>query len=55
MVADSSLKPSVALLVHPSGTTHSIVDCHELTGSHKWCQRKQAWLFKALYAIGMSG
>ena len=31
-VADSSLTLSVALLVHPRGTTHSIVDCHELKG-----------------------
>ena len=34
----SSLTPSVALVVHPSGTTHSIVDCHEFTGSQKLCQ-----------------
>ena len=33
MVADSSLTPSVALLVRPRGTTHSIVDCREFTGS----------------------
>ena len=32
-VADSSFTPSVALLVHPRGTTHSIVTCHEFTGS----------------------
>ena len=32
MVADSSLIPRVALLVCPRGTTHSIVDCHELQG-----------------------
>ena len=31
-VADSSLIPSVSLLVLPRGTTHSIVDCHEFTG-----------------------
>ena len=31
-VADGSLIPSVALLVRPRGTTHSIVDCHELQG-----------------------
>ena len=35
MVTDSSLKPSVALLVHPRGTIHSIVDCHEFTGSQE--------------------
>ena len=35
MVADGSLIPSVALLVCPRGTTHSIVDCHEFTGSQK--------------------
>ena len=35
MVTDSSLTPSLALLVHPSGTAHSIVDCHEFTGSQK--------------------
>ena len=34
-VADGSLIPSVALLVHPRGTTHSIVDCHEFTGPQK--------------------
>ena len=34
-VADSSLTPSVALLVHPSGIVPSIVDCHEVTGSQK--------------------
>ena len=34
-VADGSLIPRVALLVHPRGTTHSIVDCHEFTGSQK--------------------
>ena len=34
-VADGSLIPSVALLVHPRGTTHSIVDCYEFTGSQK--------------------
>ena len=31
----SSLTPSVALLVHPSGTAHSIVVCHEFAGSQK--------------------
>ena len=34
-VADGSLIPSVALLVRPRGTTHSIEDCHEFTGSQK--------------------
>ena len=34
-VTDSSLIPSVALLVRPRGTTHSILDCHEFTGSQK--------------------
>ena len=34
-VAGSSLTPSVALLVHPKGTTHSTVDCHEFTRSQK--------------------
>ena len=28
-MAGSSLTPSVALLVNPSGTVHSIVDCHD--------------------------
>ena len=32
-VADSSWTQSVALLVHPSGTVHSIADCYEFTGS----------------------
>ena len=35
MVADSSLIASVALLVYPSGTVLSIVDCHEFRGSQK--------------------
>ena len=35
MVADSSLTPSVALLVCPKGTTHFIVDCHGFTGSQE--------------------
>ena len=34
-VADGSLILSVALLVRHRGTTHSIVDCHEFTGSQK--------------------
>ena len=34
-VIGNSLTPSVALLVHPSGTAHSIVDCQEFTGSQK--------------------
>ena len=35
MITSSSLTPSVALLVHPSGIAHFIVDCHEYTGSQK--------------------
>ena len=35
IVTGSSLTPSVALLVHPSGTAHSIVDCHEYIGLQK--------------------
>ena len=31
----SSLTPSVALLVRHRGTAHSIVECHEFTGSQK--------------------
>ena len=31
-VAESSLTPSVVLLMRPRGTTHSKVDCHEFTG-----------------------
>ena len=34
-VADTSLTPSLILIVHPSGAVHSIVDCHEFTGSQK--------------------
>ena len=34
-VADGSLISSVALLVRPRGTTHSIEDCHEFKGSQK--------------------
>ena len=40
-VTDSSLTQSVALLVHPRGTTHSIVDCHVFTGSQKGYRPKQ--------------
>ena len=36
-VAGSSLTPHAALLVHPSGTIHPIVDCHEFTWSDKCC------------------
>ena len=32
MAAESSSKPSVASLVHPRGTTHSIVDVMNLQG-----------------------
>ena len=35
MVTDSSLTPSVALLVHPRSTVYFIVDFHEFTGSQK--------------------
>ena len=35
MVTGSSLTPSVALLVRPSGTAHPIVDLHEFIGSQK--------------------
>ena len=34
-VADSSLTSSVALFVCLRGIAHSIVDCHEFTGSQK--------------------
>ena len=34
-VADCSLTSNVALLVHPIGTIHSIVDCYEFTVSQK--------------------
>ena len=37
-LAGSSLTPSVALLAHPSGIAHSIVDCHEFNGSQKLSQ-----------------
>ena len=47
-VADSNLTPSVALLVHPRGIKHSIVDCHEFTGLQKLCWSKQTWLFVVL-------
>ena len=33
IVTDSSSTPSVALLVHPSGTVHSVVGCYEFIGS----------------------
>ena len=36
-VAGSSLTPHAALLVHPSGTIHPVVDCHEFTWSDKCC------------------
>ena len=39
VVTDSSLTPSVSSLISaPHGTVHSIVDCHEFTGSQKLCQ-----------------
>ena len=49
-VTDSSLIPiaSVTLLVRPRSTTHSKVDCHEFTGSQKWCRSKRTRLFVAL-------
>ena len=34
-ITDSSLTPSVSLLVRPSGTIHSTVDSHELTELQK--------------------
>ena len=33
---------------HARGTTHSIEDFHEFTGSQKWCRWKKTWLFVAL-------
>ena len=36
-VIGSSLIPHAALLVHPSGTMHPIMDCHEFTLSDKCC------------------
>ena len=36
-VAGSSLTPHAALLVHPSGTIHPIVDRYEFTWSDKCC------------------
>ena len=36
-VIGSSLTPHGALLVHPSGTIHPIVDCHEFARSDKCC------------------
>ena len=35
MGVGSSLTSHAALLVHLGGTIHSIVDCHEFTGSEK--------------------
>ena len=37
MVAGSSLTPHAALLVHPSGTIHPVVDRHEFIWSDKYC------------------
>ena len=37
MIIGSSLTPHAALLVHPSGTIHPAVDCHEFTWSVKCC------------------
>ena len=34
-VAGNSLTPHAALLVHPSGITHPVVDCHEFTWLYK--------------------
>ena len=36
-VVSSRLTPHAALLVHPSGTIHPVVDHHEFTGSEKCC------------------
>ena len=36
-VVGSSSTPHAALLVHPSGTIHPVVDCHEFTWLDKWC------------------
>ena len=51
MSADSSLTPSVALLVCPRGTIHSIVDCHEFTGSHDMPDTKDCLptIFRLVY------
>ena len=34
-VIGNSLTPHAALLVHPSGTIHPVMDCHEFTWSDK--------------------
>ena len=53
-VADSSLTPSVAFLVHPNGTTHSIVDCHE--SIYRVAEMPvKADLIICIVAIGVSG
>ena len=52
-VADSSLTPSVAILVHPRGTTRSIVDCHD-SQDHKMMLMK-ADLSISSSAISVSG
>ena len=54
MVADSSLTPSLALLVHPSGTTHFIVDCHKVYRVTEMMMVK-ADLVICSFAIGVSG
>ena len=53
-VADSSLTAGVALLVCPRGTTHSIVDCHEFTGSQTRMMPVKADLVICSSAIGVS-
>ena len=50
-VAVSSLTPHAALLVHPSGTIHPVVDCYEFTRSDKCCLWKQTWSSSALSLV----
>ena len=43
--------PHAALLVHPSGTTHPVVDRHKFTWSDNCCLQKQTWSFLALSLV----
>ena len=48
-VTSSSLTPIVALLVHPSGTAHSIVDYHEFTGSQNDANESRPVVLSLVY------
>ena len=54
-VAESSLTPSVALLMYPRGTTHSIVRLMNLQGHRNYAGESRPGYLICSSAIGMSG